>query len=172
MAQSTNTETHTGALEGHLDIATLSAFLSHHRVAHEVLEHAVAMTAAEAAQASGIPADAAAKTVVLYDHGALSLVALPASEMLDLRKVRGLLGAGRSLRLATEQELASHFPEFELGAVPAVGGGVFAARIVDRRLLDQPRVLCGGADHRHGVMLDPRELVRLGEATVADVCEE
>ena len=161
------------ALAGHLDIDQLSAFLNQHGVEHEVIEHSPTVRAAESARASAVPPDAAAKTVVLYDHGALLLAALPASEMVDMRKVRDLLGASRSLRLATEQEIASHFPEFEVGAVPPVGGGgVFASRLVDRHLLDQPRVLCGSADHRHAVLLDPRELTRLGNAVVADICEE
>lgn len=164
--------THSRALEGHLDVEQLSSFLSSHGVEHEVVEHSPTVRAAETAHVAAVPADAAAKTIVLYDGGALFLAALPASEMLDLHKVRDLLGASRSLRLASEEEIAAHFPEFELGAVPPVGGGLFAARIVDRRLLDQPRVLCSSADHRHGVMLDPRELTRLGDAVVADICSE
>lgn len=159
-------------LTGHLDVRVLSDFLTKHGVDHEVIEHTPAMRAAEAAEIAAVPGEAAAKTVVLWDRGALMLAVLPASEMLDLHKVRDLLGSSGSLRLATEDEIAAHFPEFEVGAVPPVGGGVFAARIVDRRLLDQPRVLCGSADHRHGLVLDPRELARLGDATIADVCEE
>lgn len=171
MAEQTTTHGH--ALTGHLEIDQLSAFLTQHGVEHEVIEHPPTMRAAESAQASAIPPEEAAKTVVLYDRGALFLAALPASEMLDMHKVRDLLGASKSLRLATEQEIATHFPEFEVGAVPPVGGGgVFASRIVDRHLLDQPRVLCSSADHRHALMLDPRELTRLGNAVVADVCEE
>jgi len=153
-------------------VRMLSEFLARHGVEHEVVEHTPTTRAAEAASATAVPVEAAAKTVVLQDHGALMLAVLPASEMLDLRKVRDLLGSSGSLRLATEEEIAAHFPEFEVGAVPPVGGGVFAARIVDRRLLDQPRVLCSSADHSHGIVLDPRELARLGDATIADVCEE
>ncbi len=159
-------------LAGHLDIEMLGAFLTHHGVEYEIVEHDRAMRALEAARAADVPAEAAAKAVVLFDRGALSLAVLPASEMLDLHKLRHLLGASKSLRLASEEEIAAHLPEFELGAVPPVGGGLFAARIVDRRLLDQPRVLCGGPDHRHGLLLDPREMVRLGDAMVADICEE
>lgn len=172
MADQSTAPAHGHTLTGHLDIDMLSAFLAHHGVEHEIVEHERAMRAAEAAAAAEVPVEAAAKAVVLYDHGALSLAVLPASEMLDLHKLRHLLGASKSLRLASEEEIGAHLPEFELGAVPPVGGGLFAARIVDRRLLDQPRVLCGGPDHRHGLLLDPRQMVRLGDALVADICEE
>jgi prolyl-tRNA editing enzyme YbaK/EbsC (Cys-tRNA(Pro) deacylase) len=32
-------------------------------------------------------------------------------------------------------------------------------------------VLCAGGDHRHGIRLDPRDLLRLAEPRVADICE-
>jgi prolyl-tRNA editing enzyme YbaK/EbsC (Cys-tRNA(Pro) deacylase) len=47
-----------------------------------------------------------------------------------------------------------------------------AAEIVDPRVLEQDRVTCSGGDHEHGVVLDPRELVRATDAQVADVCEQ
>ena len=43
---------------------------------------------------------------------------LPASERIDLRKVRELLEGGKSIHLASEDELARDYPDFELGAVP------------------------------------------------------
>lgn len=163
---------HGQSLSGHLDAERLSAFLSEHGVEHEVVTHRPTITAAESAQAVAVAGEAVAKTLVLYDHGALFLAAVPASERLDLHKLRELLGATRSLRLASEDQIAEHFPEFELGAVPPVGGGMFAERVIDRRLLDQPRVLCSSADHSHGVLLDPRQLALLADATVGDICAE
>jgi prolyl-tRNA editing enzyme YbaK/EbsC (Cys-tRNA(Pro) deacylase) len=32
--------------------------------------------------------------------------------------------------------------------------------------------LCGAGDHEHGVLLDPLDLVRAGQARVADLCED
>jgi hypothetical protein len=64
-----------------------------------------------------------AKTVRPWDAGWLPESLLPASERLDLRKLRELLGAGKhKVQLATEDDLRRDFPEFELGAVPSVGG--------------------------------------------------
>ena len=39
-------------------------------------------------------------------------------------------------------------------------------------LLEHERVLCNAGDHGHGVLVDPNEIVRIGEARVGDVCED
>ena len=43
--------------------------------------------------------------------------------------------------------------------------------VVDIRLVYREHVLCAGGDHRHGIRLDPRDLLRLAEPRVADICE-
>jgi prolyl-tRNA editing enzyme YbaK/EbsC (Cys-tRNA(Pro) deacylase) len=44
------------------------------------------------------------------------------------------------------------------------------AEVVDRRLLEHERILCAGGDHRHSLVVDPRDVVRIADAKVADVC--
>lgn len=162
----------TGELTPHATVGALSAYLTAHGVVHEVIEHAPTFRAPDEARASGTTPDATAKTMVLTDEGAFMLAIIPASERLDLHKVRDVLGAGRSLRLASEEEIAAQFEPYEPGAVPPVGGEVFAGEIVDRELAEQASVICAGGDHRHSVRLSPADIVRLADATVADVCEE
>jgi hypothetical protein len=36
-----------------------------------------------------------------------------------------------------------------------------AAEVIDRSSLEQPRVLCPAGDHRHSVLVDPREVIRI-----------
>ena len=45
------------------------------------------------------------------------LAVIPASQRLDLHKVRELLGASGALQLATEAQMAEDFPTLEVGAV-------------------------------------------------------
>jgi Cys-tRNA(Pro)/Cys-tRNA(Cys) deacylase len=84
--------------------------------------------------------------------------------------VRADLGRHRSLRLATEAEIAARFPRYEVGAVPPLGPEHVDVHVVDRRLLTYNRVLCSGGDHRHSILLDAQDLVRASHALVADVC--
>jgi prolyl-tRNA editing enzyme YbaK/EbsC (Cys-tRNA(Pro) deacylase) len=43
--------------------------------------------------------------------------------------------------------------------------------VIDIRLLYLDQVVCPGGDHRHAIRLDPRDLVRLSEPRVGDLCE-
>jgi Ala-tRNA(Pro) deacylase len=142
-------------------------------IAHDVVEHAQAFSAASEAAASGVAPDNAAKSVLLHDGEGYRLAVTPASDRVDLRKVSDLLETSKSsLRLATEEEMRADFPDFELGAIPPFGEMLPAPEIVDRRVLDHDRVLCNGGDHTHSVLLDPNEIVRASGAQVGDVCED
>ena len=75
--------------------------------------------------------------------------------------------------------MADEFDEFEVGAVPPFGSMFDALELVDERLLEHDRILCsGGVASRsayegsvQAVLVDPRDVVRAGEARVADICE-
>jgi prolyl-tRNA editing enzyme YbaK/EbsC (Cys-tRNA(Pro) deacylase) len=140
---------------------------------YEVVEHPQAYSAASEATAAGVRPENAAKSVLLYDGEGYRLAVIQASDRLDLGKVRDLLEVGRAkLRLASEEEMATEFQGFELGAIPPLGEILPAPEIVDRRLLEHHRVLCNGGDHRHSVLLDPNDIVKASDAQVADVCAD
>jgi Ala-tRNA(Pro) deacylase len=147
-------------------------YLEGNRVPYEVLEHEPTMSAAAEAEATGRPSSQVAKTVVLQDQRGYVLAILPASERLDLHKVREALGSSRALRLATEEEIAQDFPGFDVGATPPLGPMLPRAEVVDERLLGEQLIVCAGGDHRHSLVLDPRDVVRLADASVVDICQE
>jgi Ala-tRNA(Pro) deacylase len=154
--------------EGH---EAVTEFLERAGVPYEVVEHEPTQSAAAEARAAGMPPADVAKTVVLRDNEGVRLAVVPASHRLDLHKVKEELGSS-GLRLVTEQEMASEFGDFEVGAVPPFGPMLHALELVDKRLLDHDRILCGGGDHEHGVLVDPHDLVQAGQARVADICED
>jgi Ala-tRNA(Pro) deacylase len=152
-------------------LAAVTEFLEREGVPYEVVEHERTQTAAAEARAAGMPPADVAKTVVLRDQNGLRLAVIPASERLDMHKLREALGS-RGLRLVTEREMAEDFDGFEVGAVPPFGSMFNALELVDERLLEHDRILCGGGDHEHAVLVDPRDVVRAGEARVADICQD
>ena len=154
----------------HVD--AIVAFLEGAGVAFELVEHEPVMSAAAEARSVGKPPDQTAKTIVLHDGSAYVIAAVAAADRLDLRKLRELLGAGKQLRLASEEEIASDFPTLQVGAVPPFGPMVPAAEVIDSAPTAQARILCPAGDHRHSVFVDPREVVRITAATVADITEE
>lgn len=151
----------------------IADFLEGAGVGFELVEHPPTMSAAAEARSTRYPPDQTAKTIVLHDGNVYVMAAIPATERLDLHKLRGLLGASRQgLHMATEAEMARDFPLLEVGAVPPFGPMVPAAEVIDVRLMDYSRVLCAGGDHQHSVLIDPLEIVRITAATAADICQD
>jgi Ala-tRNA(Pro) deacylase len=154
-----------------LGVARVTHWLEERGVDFELVTHPETFTAVDEAQAAGVPAGHVAKTLALREQDSYRLVVIPASRRLDLSRVRGLGGRSPHLRLASEHEIARDFPHFKVGALPPFGPLLPAPEIVDIRLLYHDRILCGAGDHRHAVSLDPRELLRIAEPQVADICE-
>ena len=145
--------------------------LAEERVADfKLIAHTRTERASDEAAALGAPPDEVGKTLVLVgDHGFVRAV-IPASERLDLHKLRPLVGCGHDVRLATEHELATVYPMFELGAVPPFGGPSDAA-IIDRRLARLETIVVEAGTHSSSLRLATRDLVRLASAQIADICE-
>ena len=80
------------------------------QIEYAVLPHERTMTAKAEAHALGVDPDEVAKTLVLISPSGFVRAVIPASERLDLRKVRELLEIDE-LALATEAELAGAYPE-------------------------------------------------------------
>ena len=146
--------------------------LAEERVAEfKLISHRRTERASEEAAGIGAPPDEVGTTIVLVgDHGFVRAV-IPASERLDLHKLRPLVGCGHDVRLATEDELAAAYPMFELGAVPPFGGPSDAA-ILDRRLALRETVVVEAGTHSSSIRLATRDLVRLAAAQIVDLCAE
>jgi Ala-tRNA(Pro) deacylase len=150
-------------------LESLTAFLDDRAVSYEVIAHGPTFTAHDEAEAAQVDLPSMVKTIVLHDEDRYVLAAIPASRALDLERCRASLGASAHLRLASEEEIARAFPYYDVGAIPPLGTDV--PEVVDIRLLYRERVACAAGDHEHSVLVDPRELVRLAEPRVADICE-
>ena len=146
-------------------------FLQEAGIDHDVVEHQPTFSAVQEARAAHEEPRHTAKTLLLHDRDGWRLAVIPANRRLDLAKARRLLGATAHLRLATEDEMQQVFPGFDVGALPPVGPQLPLPEAVDVRLIYRDRVLCAGGDHRHAVRLDPRDLVRISEPRVGDLCE-
>jgi prolyl-tRNA editing enzyme YbaK/EbsC (Cys-tRNA(Pro) deacylase) len=63
------------------------------------------------------------------------------------------------------------YPEFDLGAVPPVGGPAGDPVVVDIALMKSPRVVFEAGTHEESIRLRTDDLVRLAGARVGEVCE-
>ncbi len=153
-------------------LEVVSGYLDEQGLDYEIVEHEATYSATEEARATGMAADDVAKTIVLREGEGYRLAVIPGSQRLDLARVRELLGTDKSLRLATEEEMAADFPAFEVGALPPIGPLLPAAELIDRHLLSHDRIVFAAGDHRHGILIEPNDLVQLTQARVADICED
>jgi Ala-tRNA(Pro) deacylase len=149
----------------------LTAFLAARGLRHAVVEHDQTYTAGAEARIAAVPPDHAAKAVMLRDDTGYVLAVVPASELLDVRKVRRL-AARPELRLATEREMAEDFPHFEVGALPPFGELFDCPELIDVHLLEGGRILCNGGDHRHSIIVNARELWYASGARTGDLIAE
>ncbi len=137
-------------------------------VSYELIPHRPTMTAAAEAHAVGVDPGHVAKTLVLTSDDGFVRAVLPASQRIDLRKVEAVLA--RDVSLASERVLAGAYPEFELGAVPPVGGARDLV-LVDRRVSDAGYVVFDAGCHDQSLRMSSRELIDVAGARVVDICE-
>ena len=149
----------------------LTTLLDAEGVEYELIPHAHTERASDEAAALGLPPDSVAKTLVVAVPDGYVRAVVPAAERLDLHKVRELVGAGsKMVHLASEDDLGRDYPEFELGAVPPVGGRrdpVF----LDGRLSELGDLVFEAGSHDESVRLRADDLRRLADVKVVDICE-
>src|SRR5215212_2436696 len=116
----------------------LTRMLDEAGVRYELFSHAHTESAVAEAEALGLVPTDVAKTLVVTTREGYVRAVLPASERIDLHKLREITGGGKKdVHLTSEDNLARDYPEFDLGAVPPIGGGRRDPVVVDRRLAER-----------------------------------
>jgi Ala-tRNA(Pro) deacylase len=137
---------------------------------YERMPHHRTMTAAAEARAVGIDPAHIGKTLVLASEGGFVRAVVPATERINLKKVRALLE--RDVSLASAQTLADAYPDFELGAVPPIGGAKDDLVLFDQRVSDAGFVVFDAGTHNRSLRMSAADLVALADARIADICED
>ncbi len=142
--------------------ATVQRYLQGRGVPYEVLTHPLTGSSSETAQSAHVSGDRIAKTVVLRDGDAADgylLAVLPASHHLSLDLLQRWLG--RSVELASEQEIGRLFPDCELGAIPPLGEAYGLDVVLDDSLAGLGEVCFEGGDHRTLIKVGGEQFRRL-----------
>ena len=152
----------------HTPSSALIDTLEEQQIEYELLPHSRTLSAADEARAIGVDPGHVAKTLVLATETGFVRAVLSASERVDLRKVRAVLGSG-DVELASEDVLAGAYPQFELGAVPPVGGPSHDLVLVDERLRDEESVVFEAGTHEQSVRIKTADLISVAGARIADI---
>jgi len=148
----------------------LKSFLDEKQVLYSVLTHTTAYTAQGAAASMQISGKELAKTVVLWTGEEMILAVLPAPNHVGLDKLSAELG--RSVRLATEQEFSSLFPDCELGAMPPFGSLYNLPVYVDESLAGDEAIVFNAGTHRDAIRMQYDDFVRVAKPRVCSFAQK
>jgi Ala-tRNA(Pro) deacylase len=145
----------------------LEEFLRAKGAKYEVLVHPGAVTAQEQAAATHTPGSAFAKVVVVKERDGFVLAVLPASRVLDLDRLKGLIGHGE-VRLATVEEIVRVVPDCVPGAIPPFGALFRLPTYVDRMLANVRNVTMPAGDFSTSIRMRAAEFRRLSAARIGE----
>jgi Ala-tRNA(Pro) deacylase len=148
-----------------MPLSKLREFLDSHNVKYLVISHSLAYTAQGVAALAHVSGKKLAKTVIVKIDGILAMVVIPASEHVDLERVRTLTGA-ETVGVATEREFKDAFPDCETGAMPPFGNLYDMPVYADASLAENEEITFTAETHRELVRMQWKDLARLVNPTV------
>ena len=158
-------------MSAHARSTVLTDVLHEQKVYFELIPHHRTQSAAAEAEATGVDPGHVAKTIILLTEAGFVRAVLSASKRIDLRKVKAALGSGE-VHLASERVLASQYPEFELGAVPPLGGARNDRVLMDEHLRHVESVVLEAGTHEQSLRIRTADLAAIAGARIADICED
>lgn len=133
-------------------------YLRKRGIAYNVEMHADSASARAEARALHMPPDDVLKAVLLKVGNDLNVAITTASRRLDIRRVRRLIH-DEPVRLATEMEIRTAYPDFELGALPPIPGLLGVGGFVDPSVFEHNLVAFADGRRTESILVNPRELL-------------
>lgn len=149
----------------------LKELLDQAKVSYEVYNHPLAYTAQEIAAQQHFSGREMAKVVMLEVDHRLIMGVIPGSRKLDLNTVKASLAA-KEVRLATEDEFVSRFPECEIGAMPPFGNLFGLPVVVDPALEKDEYIYFNAGNHVQTVRITYRDYTQLVRPKIAQLVEK
>lgn len=137
----------------------LKAFLDENRIQYNVITHSPTYSSQIAAATMHVSGKELVKTVVLRGGRDTYIAVLPASCHVSLDKFGALVG--KAVRLATEPELASLFPDCELGAMPPFGQLYHLPVYMDEALAADEEIVFNAGTHQDAIRMRYADFARL-----------
>jgi Ala-tRNA(Pro) deacylase len=142
----------------------LKSFLDKNHVSYSAVPHTTTYTAQGTAAMMKVSGKEMAKTVVLKAGEDTILGVLPAAHHASLEKLSTLIG--KPVRLATELEFASLFPDCELGAMPPFGSLYHLPVYVDSTLAEDEEIVFNAGTHHDAIRMRYLDFQLLAQPTI------
>ena len=139
-------------------------FLDRNNVSFEVLPHYATYEAQKMAEAVHVSGHHVAKTVLLRigGPGEHVVVVLPASHKVDFDEARKVFGV-EQVELATEEEISTHCPDCDVGALPPFGSQYDMKTAIDQSLVQDEEIVFEGNTHHESVRMSVEDFQRIEE---------
>ena len=140
-------------------------YLRRANIAYSVFPHAPAFSAQEEAAVTHISGRDWAKPVVFFADAEPIMAVVPADLVIDVEQLLLVTGADH-IRLATEGELVTLYPDCEPGAMPPLGPLYNQPVFVDIALAAEPQVVFNGGTHGDAVCMRYDDFAALARPVV------
>lgn len=143
-------------------VQRIEHYLRDHDVSFELQHHPARFTARGIAAAEHVPCSQFAKVVIVAADARFFMLVLPASHRLPLEHLGPALGLGETaVQLASEQELATLFPDCTVGAMPPFGNLYGLDVYVDPALAANETITFCAGTHSTTMRIAYADFVRL-----------
>ena len=146
----------------------LVKYLKSNRVKFQLRHHPARFTAQEVAAAEHITGEEVAKVVIVKADARFVMCVLSATCVLQMPQIKKVVGA-QDVRLANEAEIATLFPDCEVGAMPPFGTEYGLDTWADERLAADEKVLLPAGTHEDSILLAWKDYARLAKPKVAAI---
>jgi len=149
----------------------LKEILDEAKISYEVYNHPQAFTAQETAASQHLSGKEMAKVVILKVDGSFVMAVVPASQLVNFRRIKAGMGA-EEVSLATEDEFASLFPECEIGAMPPFGNLFGLPVYMDPALEEDEWIFFNAGNHCQTVRMRYGDFKNLVNPVVIPLAEQ
>lgn len=147
----------------------LKDFLDDNETRYVSIVHSPAYTAQEIADCSLISGKEMAKTVIVKVDSKLIMTILPASYMIDFRRLKKFFGTD-CVRLAEEREFIASFPGCDVGAMPPFGNLFGIEVYVDPHMACNKKITFNAGTQQELLSLSYKDYEMLVKPTKVSFC--
>jgi Ala-tRNA(Pro) deacylase len=145
----------------------LETFLQEQGIGYEKHTHPRTYTAQGLAHAEHVSGYLVAKPVIVKGRSGFAMCVLPAPKQLDLQRAAEALN--EEVRLASESEMASLFPDCDLGAEPPIGALYDMKTVMDARLQEDETLVMQAGTHTEAIRMRRADWERICHPLIAPI---
>jgi Ala-tRNA(Pro) deacylase len=143
----------------------VTEFLIQNQIPYLQIHHTPDFTSQETAAHTKTRGQDFAKTVVLRIDDGFGLAVLPAPHRIDFESLRRWLNAAE-IRLATEEEMRTLFPDCEVGAEPPLGRLYELPVYVSPTLANDEEITFNAGSHEEAIRMKYEDFARLTQPSI------